>query len=377
MSNRGGRLSFFPARTGELEADDFFSYLLTGWKRAGAAQNFDVETVKRRVRVVQRLADFCGKYPWEWDSKDADEWFEHLRDVRLTAKSTRRAYQSDLELFCDFVGSPHYTWNQECIRRFGQGVTQIINDLNKAHHTQEAGSEKQVRPHTIEELQAVLDFADDEVERRIRSGRKGALSLWRDAVAFKVAYAWGLRAQEVTHLRVSDFHYVARAPAFGDYGAVRIRNGKAAGGQPPKPRIVLTIHGWAAEALDDWITHGLPRYGTPVSDLFPTSTGGVLDEKKLWERLSGYYQELGLDPGLDLHSLRRAYATHCEFEYGYPLKWISMQLGHVHESTTTTYTHPSADYAFAEMERVLGKDLLASGGKLQLKRTPRTRKGRR
>ncbi len=48
--------------------------------------------------------------------------------------------------------------------------------------------------------------------------------------------------------------------------------------------------------------------------------------------------ELGFPPGLDLHSLRRAYATHLQTEYGYDLSFVQMQLGHEHAATTSIYT---------------------------------------
>ncbi len=41
-------------------------------------------------------------------------------------------------------------------------------------------------------------------------------------------------------------------------------------GSPAKQRTVLTVFDWAAEALADWAERGLPRYGRPVNDVFPT-----------------------------------------------------------------------------------------------------------
>jgi integrase len=68
--------------------------------------------------------------------------------------------------------------------------------------------------------------------------------------------------------------------------------------------------------------------------------------------MRGFLDELGFPPGLDLHSLRRSYVTHMQTEHGYDTKFISMQVGHEHTSTTTIYTLPSPDYAARELERV-------------------------
>jgi integrase len=58
----------------------------------------------------------------------------------------------------------------------------------------------QQRALTNRELQDLFDYADDQVTAARTSGRKGWLTMLRDATAFKVAYAWGLRRREVVML---------------------------------------------------------------------------------------------------------------------------------------------------------------------------------
>ncbi|MEV8084609.1 tyrosine-type recombinase/integrase [Pseudarthrobacter oxydans] len=185
----------------------------------------------------------------------------------------------------------------------------------------------------------------------------------------KTAYGWGLRRDELRHLSLVDFSRNVKAPYFGDYGILRVRFGKPQKGSPKKQRSVLTLLDWAAEAVDDWVKRGLPRYGQPVGDLFPTDRGGLVPEKNLRARMRGFLDELGFPPGLDLHSLRRSYVTHMQTEHGYDTKFISMQVGHEHTSTTTIYTLPSPDYAARELERVLNSTLLASNSRVLTKPT--------
>jgi integrase len=359
-----GGLSFLPLPDRGPDRDAFFGQILTGWKRQQFAKNFGASTINRRLASIQAFADFTEKFPWEWTPGDADDYFTHLRQVRGLTVATIRAYQSDVLLFCAYATSDDYPWNETCGRTFGMSMSQVITDQNKSRHRTDSPSSLEKRSFEIDEIQEFFDFADDEVERVVRSKRKGGLEAWRDAVAFKVAYGWGLRHDELRRLRVSDFSASAKAPYFGDYGVLRVRHGKSTAGSPKRQRSVLTLMDWAAEAVADWIDNGLPRLGEPLDLLFPTSSGGVVSKGQLLRRFRSYAAALDLAPGLDIHGLRRSYVTHMITVADYDDKFISMQVGHTNTSTTTIYTLPSADYAAKELERVLTRDVLKSTGKL-------------
>ena len=145
---------------------------------------------------------------------------------------------------------------------------------------------------------------------------------------------------------------------------MRVRHGKAMRGSPAKQRTVLTVFDWAAEALADWAERGLPRYGKPINDLFPTEKGGLVPQRNLWQRMRDFVDELGFPPGLDLHSFRRAYATNLQVEYGYDVSFVQLQLGHEHASTTSVYTLAAPDYRARELERVLSATLARSNARL-------------
>ncbi|MDR5700954.1 hypothetical protein [Agromyces aerolatus] len=83
---------------------------------------------------------------------------------------------------------------------------------------------------------------------------------------------------------------------------------------------MLTVFAWSAEVADDWLHIGLPRYGEPVTDLFPTNRGAVVSTSHLWRKMDELVHEPGFPRGVDLHSLRRAYATHLLTEYRYELE---------------------------------------------------------
>ena len=122
----------------------------------------------------------------------------------------------------------------------------------------------------------------------------------------------------------------------------------------------MTVFDWAAEALMDWTVRGLPRYGRPVDDLFPTEKGGLVPERNLWQRMRNLVDELGFPAGLDLHSFRRSYATNLQVEYGYDVSFVQLQLGHEHAATTSIYTVAAPDYRARELQRVLTATLARS-----------------
>ena len=348
-----GRLVYLPAGSAGPDPEAFLGDVLAGWRQAQLAQNFRSDTVRRRAASLRQMVEFVGRYPWQWSPSDADEFFGHLRGVKNLAHTTVRAYQTDVKLFLDYATDPGYDWNEHCGRLFGTVFSQVITEFNRARHVQANDARPVKRPFTLEELQQFFDLADLEPERILRSGRKGALSAWRDAVAFKALYGWGLRRNEVRHLQLVDFSRSGRAPMFGEWGLLRVRYGKAMRGSAAKQRTVMTVFDWAAEAIADWAERGLPRYGHPVDALFPTEKGGLVPERNLWQRMRCLVDELGFAPGLDLHSFRRAYATNLQVEYGYDVTFVQLQLGHEHAATTSIYTVAAPDYRARELDRVL------------------------
>ena len=142
------------------------------------------------------------------------------------AKGTIRNYQQSIELFCDFITSPHYQWADECENRFATQPTQVCHEWNTIAHLTDYEGQPGRRPLTREECQALFDFADDQVERAVQLRRKGALTAYRDATVLKVIYAWGLRCNEASKLDVTDWYRNPKAPELGKFGILNVRWGK-------------------------------------------------------------------------------------------------------------------------------------------------------
>ncbi|HOY81021.1 site-specific integrase [Leifsonia sp. H3M29-4] len=338
----------------------FLAGVLDGWERQQRSKDFSAGTIRTRRALVLNLVDFSGRYPWEWTFADVDDFFAHARGVRNLSHSTVRSYQTSIKLFCDYACDPRYDWNEQSGRLFGQLFSQVVTEFNRVTHSQPSEARPAKRPFTPRELQELFDLADLEVTRILDSGRRSPVAAWRDAVAFKTAYGWGLRSNELRHLQLVDLSSNHRAPYFGEYGVLRVRWGKPHRGSAKKVRSVLTVWEWSAQVLRDWVENGLPIFGQPINDLFPTSGGAVVGESHLLDRLRGYIDELGFPPGLDLHSFRRAYATNLITGEGFDVSFVQMQLGHEHASTTSIYSIPSPDYQTRALQQAHERTLAAA-----------------
>lgn len=78
--------------------------------------------------------------------------------------------------------------------------------MENPRHTTDDAVPAQRRAFTKVELQRIFDSIDDLVDREYAAGTKRWLPLFRDSVAFKVCYAYGLRRREI--LTVSEFDWV-------------------------------------------------------------------------------------------------------------------------------------------------------------------------
>lgn len=344
MAGAAGGL--LPAGVAQLDPERaVFEAMLAGWTAQQRSRSLAAATVSKRLGTVRRFAEFTNEYPWRWGPGDLEEFCAHLRSgPAAKAVSTLRGYQVELGLFMDFVCDSRYGWTVECLERFGTHPVRICHEWNTVRHVADYEGDPGRRPLTREELQALFDHADAQVERIAGLGRKGRLAAFRDATLLKVVYGWGLRRTEAVRLDLADLHASPGAPAFGRYGAVHVRWGKSSRGSPPKRRTVHSVFDWAVEALAQYVEEvrgGFGLDGHPA--LWLTERAGRLSGRALNQRFAAYRDELGMDERLDLHCLRHSYVTHL-VEAGYPERFVTEQVGHAWGSTTAIYTAVSDDY---------------------------------
>jgi integrase/recombinase XerC len=334
--------------------EQVFAAMLEGWRVQQLARNLAAATVTRRLAMVAAFAGHADAFPWRWGPQMLDEWLGELRGIRGLRRSTVRAYASAVSAFCRYVTDPAYGWAAQCQERFGTHPVQVAHEWNTAVHVQASEADPGKRAFTVDELQALFDHADAQVGRVRGGGRKGWLPVFRDAVALKVAYGFGLRRTEAQMLDTADFGANPHAAEFGEFGVCQVRFGKALKGSPPKRRSVLTVWPWVPPVLAQWVEEArplMPSAGTSAA-LWPSERGPRIGSAALHKRFADYRDALGLAAGLDFHSLRRSYVTHL-IEAGWDPLFVQQQAGHEHASTTALYTCVSSDFRTRTLRRVL------------------------
>jgi integrase/recombinase XerC len=138
---------------------------------------------------------------------------------------------------------------------------------------------------------------------------------------------------------------------------LHVRYGKAKRGQRPRRRTVLSVFGWAVEAVSDYVENVRPRFGfTDHPALWVTERGGRVRPPEINARFVSYREALGLPRTLSPHSLRHSYVTHST-EDGVDRRFIQVQVGHESDSSTAIYTHVSDDFMNTALRKALAPAL--------------------
>jgi integrase/recombinase XerC len=332
--------------------------MVAGWCSQQAARYLKPKTIRANQTGVRAFVKHTGSWPREWRAADVDEYFEDLlsREQRL-ARSTLRAYQQRLKGFSDYARDRRYPWSAICEREFGRGPGQLFDERNLVAHLDEFQGDPRRRPLTVDELEAFFAACEARIETTRRRGRKGSLQAWRDQALFKIAFGWGLRRAEVAMLDIGDFLPAAVLPAFGAYGQVHVRYGKAKRGGGPQRRTVLSVFDWAAEVVEQYVSEIRPAFGCPDQPaLFVTERGTRIAVGYINERFAEIRTEAGLDAMLTPQCLRHSYVTHLA-ELGWPSRFIQDQVGHSHAATTAIYLSMSDDVKDRLVRRAIDDQL--------------------
>ena len=146
----------------------------------------------------------------------------------------------------------------------------------------------------------------------------------RDRALFELAYASGLRAEELVDLDVSSVSF--------EDEEVRVE------GKGGKTRLVPTGEE-ALRALARWLERGRPALQTADGPeaLFLSKSGRRLSTSDVRRRLQAWARQAAIQGGISPHALRHSFATHL-LDGGADLRAIQELLGHSSVSTTQIYT---------------------------------------
>jgi site-specific recombinase XerD len=337
-----------------------FTAMLEGWARQQRSRMLREATIRSGVRLVRRVQASAERWPWEWTAGDLEDFISDLASApHLRRPATLRNYQSQLRGFLDYLVDERYPWRLVCAGCFGRVPVQLLDEYNAIVHVSEHESDPGRRALTRDELQSLFDACDRRVAGRRALRRKGSLAALRDGAMFKVCYGWGLRRTELVGLDVCDLLANPQQPRFGGCGIVRVRYGKGSRGSAPKRRDVLTVWGWAAAVLEQYVTEIRPLFGFDEHPaVWLTERGGRISGRHVDERFAELRDELGMDRVHTPHALRHSYVTHLH-EEGFDALFVKEQVGHRYMSTTALYTGVSSDYKQRALAAALEAQLTA------------------
>ena len=286
-----------------------------------------------------------GEVTW---ARDLGTFDAALR-ARGMAEKTRRAYGVDLQQLADWAQrldiGPRAI-DPRTLRRFAgvlseRGMTRstiarkLASIRSFFRHLVERGAleanpaELVATPKRDSYLPRVL--RGDEVATLLDSMPASEPLQLRDRAMFELAYAAGLRAEEIVNLDVGD--------ADPDGEELRVS------GKGGKTRIVPAGEP-AWRALDAYLARARPRLaaeegtgpgGRVEQALFLSRRGRRLSTSDVRRRLRLSTQRAATGAGVSPHTLRHSFATHL-LEGGADLRAIQELLGHASISTTQTYT---------------------------------------
>ena len=146
----------------------------------------------------------------------------------------------------------------------------------------------------------------------------------RDRALFELAYACGLRAEELVDLDVGSVEF--------DAEQVRVE------GKGSKTRFVPAGEP-ALRAIAAYLEHARPALAGPDGEpaLFLSRTGRRLSTSDVRRRLRAWTRHSATHGAVHPHALRHSFATHL-LEGGADLRAIQAMLGHSSISTTQVYT---------------------------------------
>jgi integrase/recombinase XerD len=160
---------------------------------------------------------------------------------------------------------------------------------------------------------------------------------FRDKALLELLYATGMRASELSNLKISNMNL--------DIGYLRCI------GKGNRER-VIPLGKTAIEAVKDYLFNLRSKLakesskgsektddGSYRSDfLFLSRTGRPLGRIEIWRLIKKYAARAGMPKNLTVHTLRHCFATHL-LAGGADLRSIQEMLGHVDIATTQIYTH--------------------------------------
>jgi integrase/recombinase XerD len=197
-----------------------------------------------------------------------------------------------------------------------------------------------------------IPLTEDEIRRMLgeakkpRAGRKGFpndsdMNL-RDHAAICLMYYGGLRAEEVSNLRLSDLDL--------DDKKLRVHEGKG------MDFSLVNLSEEAVQGIRDYLEHGRPMPTKPeyADRLLLSATGIPFRRNKLWAMVKRIAFWAGIEKNVHPHIFRHSMITHMA-EKGLSASFIQAQSRHKSLDMVEQYTHLSAQSVRVAYDKVFSK----------------------
>ena len=268
----------------------------------------------------------------------------HLRLERGLSLRTAKAYGSDMELFIRYLESLKIN-NWEDVRR--EDIEDFL-EMDPDHRMEPTTiarrlvSIKVFFRYLVEEQIVKNDITDilegprkrlqlpgflteEEVDRLIAAYTGDDILTIRNRAIIEVLYASGLRASEITRLRLDKVEF--------NENYLRVI------GKRDKERVV-PFGREASGCMAAYLREARPKLDKSgkALEFFLSRTGKALTRERIWMIVTEAARIAGIEKDIYPHMLRHSFATHL-LSHGADLRVIQEMLGHADISTTQIYTH--------------------------------------
>jgi len=252
-----------------------------------ALRKLNPRTQQAYIRSVIKLAQFLGRSPHTATAEDLRRFQLHLASNGVSSQ-TINVTITGLRFFFEVTLEDH----------------QILRKMSTVHEPRK--------------LPAIL--SPDEVKRLLE-----AATTLKYKAALSTAYGAGLRASEVTHLKVSDID--------SQRMLIHVEQGKGSRDRQAKlsPTLQRVLRQW-------WRFAQAERKVLKGGWLFPGQNPvNPMSTRQFSRAFHAAATVAGIDKSVSLHSLRHAFATHL-LEQGVDIRVIQVLLGHKKLETTALYS---------------------------------------
>jgi integrase/recombinase XerD len=273
-----------------------------------------------------------------------NDFIGHLRLERGLSLRTAKAYGSDMELFIRFLESRNIDEWEDVTRNHIEDFLEMDPDHRMEPTTiaRRLVSIKVFFRYLVEEQIVKNDITDilegprkrlqlpgflteEEVDRLIAAYTGNDILTIRNRAIIEVLYASGLRASEITRLRLDKVEF--------NESYLRVI------GKRDKERVV-PFGREASGCMAAYLREARPKLDKSgkALEFFLSRTGKALTRERIWMIVTEAARIAGIEKEIYPHMLRHSFATHL-LSHGADLRVIQEMLGHADISTTQIYTH--------------------------------------